>query len=281
MVIEEDDDDSEEERIVELEPEPALSAKAAAALRKADTTRAKGNAAFKEGQYEVASEHYSSALDQLAGREHTDEKELAVKCLNNRAACSCQLQQYRAAVRDCSEVLELSPKDAKALMRRGFAYESIERYAEALADMRAVQSIEPSAQASAACIRLSKFAAKHEALDGNKGKAAPAAAKETAAKEAAKKKEAEAKAAAKKKEAEAKAAEAKKEAEAKAEAAKRAEVAKKVEAAKKEQAKKEAEAKAAAAKKEAEAKAAAAKKEAATPTGAMKKMVMKILVQFP
>ena len=142
------EDDSEEEA---APAEAPLSTAAEAALKAADATREAGNAAFKASQYEVASDKYSAALEQLGDDvSHSRQKEVAIKCLNNRAACSCQLQQYRAAIRDCSSALEYNPRDAKALMRRGFAYESVERYTEALSDMRAVQSIEPSTQASAA-----------------------------------------------------------------------------------------------------------------------------------
>ena len=46
------------------------------------------------------------------------EEELAAKCLNNRAACACQLQLYSQAIADTSRVLKKTPTDAKALMRR-------------------------------------------------------------------------------------------------------------------------------------------------------------------
>jgi len=156
-----------------------MSAAAQAALGKADELRKAGNDFFSQSQYEKAMERYTQALGTIEGSS-TEETALATKCLNNRAACACQLQQYRAAIADCTKVLVRAPRDVKALMRRGFAYESIEKYTEAIGDMRAVVAVEPSPQASAACIRLEKFARQQASLQAadaaaaakSKGKAA-------------------------------------------------------------------------------------------------------------
>ena len=183
IAIEEDDDDDDDE----CAPPPAeapLDAAAAGALQAADAIRLAGNGLFNSGRYEGAIGKYSEALDRLVGSSRAA-SDLAVKCLNNRAACCCQLQQYRSAIRDCSDVLERAPDDAKALMRRAFSYEAIERYADALADMRRVVSLEPSSHASAACIRLQKFAQQSADLQQAE-KAAPAAAAKSGAKVAAK-----------------------------------------------------------------------------------------------
>ena len=216
MAIVEDDDDDESEA--------PLTAAEAAALAKADAIRLAGNELFKGGQYEDAMAKYSEALGTVEGTKAA-EVELSAKCLNNRAACACQLQRYKAAVDDCTKVLARSPKEAKALMRRGFANEALERYEAALADMRAVQRIEPSAQAGAACVRLEKFKQQSAKLAAQDAAAAQSNPKAKAAAEKAKADKAAAEAKADKAAAEAKQAA---EAKAAAEKTKRAEVEKKV-----------------------------------------------------
>ncbi len=151
----EDEDEEDEENHQEAVVSPAVSAAAAAA----EQLREDGNALFKTGQYDAATLKYSEAIDNLRACAAKNTA-LLTKCLNNRAACACQLQQYKQAAEDCSEVLRAVPTDAKALMRRAFAFEALERYAEALHDMRAVVALQPSAKdASAACIRLSRLVA--------------------------------------------------------------------------------------------------------------------------
>jgi sperm-associated antigen 1 len=152
LPIEEVEDDEEQEVMGEV---------AQAAYDAADKVRVEGNEFFGEGRYDEAMAKYAAAVGMLHGCSRVEE-ELAVKCLNNRAACACQLQLYSQAIDDTTRVLKKAPADSKALMRRGFAYESTERYAEALADMRAVvTSGVGSAQASAACTRLTKLVALH------------------------------------------------------------------------------------------------------------------------
>ena len=132
------------------------------------------------------SDRYTAALEKIGAAEHAEERVVAFKCLNNRAACACQLQQYRSAIADTTTALAHFPRNAKALMRRGFAYESIERYDEALADMRAVLGIEPSTAASTACARLSTLAAKKKKIDAADREAAAANTAAKASKAAAK-----------------------------------------------------------------------------------------------
>ena len=124
MAIVEDDDDSEEEeevpikKMAEPKKEPALTPAQEAALKKADAIRLQGNELFGSSDYESAISKYSAALDVIEGGTLSAQMALRAKCLNNRAACACQLQQYRAAIRDCSSVLEANARDAKALMDR-------------------------------------------------------------------------------------------------------------------------------------------------------------------
>jgi suppressor of tumorigenicity protein 13 len=56
----------------------------------------------------------------------------------NRATVLLKLEQYRAAERDCTEALKINPDSAKALRIRGKAYEHMEKWEKARADLRYV-----------------------------------------------------------------------------------------------------------------------------------------------
>lgn len=90
--------------------------------------------------------------------------------MNNRAACKHQIHNFAGVVEDTSHVLEhdvrplahaallcfvvvshrirgsshLQPTNQKALIRRALAFEGLERYRSALADVRAVLAIDPT-----------------------------------------------------------------------------------------------------------------------------------------
>jgi len=85
-----------------------------------------GNTHFKESRYEKAIESYSCALETI-----TDANERSL-IFSNRAACYTQLRSYEEVVRDCNESISLVPTNVKALIRRGIAYEALERFKKAL-----------------------------------------------------------------------------------------------------------------------------------------------------
>ena len=70
-----------------------------------------------------------------------DYLEAHVVVLNNRALCHIQNGEARAAVNDCTAVLEIEPTNGKALVRRGKAYEMREKYKDAFADYKAAVKI--------------------------------------------------------------------------------------------------------------------------------------------
>ena len=114
------------------------------ALLSAVELKEAGNAQYRNGMYEPAIDMYTSALAQLPEHMRTSHPEV-VLILSNRAACHNQLQDYRQVISDSSAALEIEPTNVKALMRRGFAYEAIERYAPALSDMETVGRLAPRA----------------------------------------------------------------------------------------------------------------------------------------
>jgi len=99
-----------------------------------------GNEFFKVGNIEKAIVCYSKAIDVSQ-----DPNEKAI-ILCNRAQCYVQLYDSKKVVEDCSACLNIQPNNLKALMRRGFAYEALEKMQLALEDLRRVMTIDPSIQ---------------------------------------------------------------------------------------------------------------------------------------
>uniref|UniRef100_A0A023GNV4 Putative heat shock protein n=1 Tax=Amblyomma triste TaxID=251400 RepID=A0A023GNV4_AMBTT len=95
-----------------------------------------GNNLFKAGDFVGALDKYTGALSLVDSNER-------VVLLNNRAAANLKLHRFEDAVRDASEVLELSPTDAKALYRRSQAHEALGKLDEAFKDARKVLHLEP------------------------------------------------------------------------------------------------------------------------------------------
>ncbi|EEC07974.1 heat shock protein 70 (HSP70)-interacting protein, putative, partial [Ixodes scapularis] len=103
----------------------------------AQSIKAEGNDLFKAGDYVGALEKYNSAL------KLTDEENHKAVLLNNRAAANIKLRRYEDAVKDATEVLEMTPSDVKALYRRSQAYEALGRIEEAFRDARKVLHLDP------------------------------------------------------------------------------------------------------------------------------------------
>jgi len=119
-------------------------------LTPAQIAKEEGNVMFRESKYELAIAKYTKAIE-LA----TTEDEKAVY-FSNRATCHAQLQNHEAVVADCSESINIKPT-VKALIRRGLAYESLEKYKLGLEDMRNVLHLDPGARvASETIARLTR-----------------------------------------------------------------------------------------------------------------------------
>ena len=65
-----------------------------------------------------------------------DHDEARATLLTNRAECNRQLCEIKAVIIDCDEALRLSPKNVKALLRRGLAFEYMEKNDLAAADFK-------------------------------------------------------------------------------------------------------------------------------------------------
>jgi len=109
----------------------------AAALKKEE-----GNELFKVGKIQEALKKYDEAMNLL---KLPDELNLKAHLHSNRAHCWVQLYEPTKVVAECGEALNIEPDNTKALLRRGFAYESLEKYRQAYDDFNKVMSLDPSA----------------------------------------------------------------------------------------------------------------------------------------
>ncbi|KDO20198.1 hypothetical protein SPRG_13452 [Saprolegnia parasitica CBS 223.65] len=127
--------------INEVEPLLAkVQAAKRAGMNPSEQLKEQGNDLFKSAQFEKAIGIYTEAIEAC----EKDSSPVAISCYNNRAACHQQLSNFSAVIRDCSHVLEVEPTNQKALLRRGLAYEGLERYRLALQDIRALLALDPS-----------------------------------------------------------------------------------------------------------------------------------------
>lgn len=109
----------------------------------AEDWKKQGGEAYALKEWTRAAQCYSSALER-------SEKgsDLALACLNNRAACYAQLKKHEAVVKDTSEVINSQPANVKALFRRMTAYEGMGKREEALKDAAEVLTMEPKNKAA-------------------------------------------------------------------------------------------------------------------------------------
>jgi len=103
-----------------------------------DMLKEEGNDNFRNGKIEKAIECYTKVINQ------SSDVQLKATVLCNRAACQTQLYNHDQVVADCSESLNLVPGNLKALIRRGLAYEALEKMEKALDDFRAVLLVDPN-----------------------------------------------------------------------------------------------------------------------------------------
>lgn len=111
-----------------------------AGMNREEALKQEANDLFKAARFEDAIKKYTEALNACSNKTG----KLALTIRNNRAACNQQLSNYHDVIDDTTEVLEHEPKNLKALLRRGLAFEGIEKFRSALSDIRAVLAIDPT-----------------------------------------------------------------------------------------------------------------------------------------
>ncbi|XP_001605436.3 sperm-associated antigen 1 [Nasonia vitripennis] len=104
--------------------------------------REKGNEAYRAGDYLEALQLYSTSIAMDGD----------FNAYNNRAMTHIKLKNYDKAVMDCNSVLSIDFENVKALLRRGRAYELLDKKAEALEDYEAVLRLEPENKIALAAV---------------------------------------------------------------------------------------------------------------------------------
>jgi tetratricopeptide (TPR) repeat protein len=130
-----------------IDPKPdfkSAAQKAKAAMMEgmsvAEIIKSEANEHFKAGNIDEAIKGYTEALKNTV----EGEENMRADILANRAACNRQLYMPDKVIEDCTEALSLNPNHFKALVRRGQAYESMEKYKKALADFNAANRLYPN-----------------------------------------------------------------------------------------------------------------------------------------
>ena len=114
-----------------------------------------GNDHFKSKNYVMAARRYSKSLKYVIsiGYDVMDSddavvcQDLKMACLNNLAACQLKLHLYKHSINNSTKVLEVQPKNSKALYRRGIAYLQIKDFDLAELDLLIAKELEPESQA--------------------------------------------------------------------------------------------------------------------------------------
>ncbi|GJN23579.1 hypothetical protein PR202_gb11241 [Eleusine coracana subsp. coracana] len=134
---------------VEILAKSNVSSKQAMNEEAAEAAKEKGNAAFKEKQWQKAVNFYTEAI-KLNGKVPT--------YYSNRAAAFLELTSYRQAEADCTSAIDLDPKIVKAYLRRGTAREMLGYYKEAVEDFNHALVLEPMNKTAGVAInRLKKL----------------------------------------------------------------------------------------------------------------------------
>jgi tetratricopeptide (TPR) repeat protein len=108
----------------------------------AELIKLDANELFKKGQMEDAVKLYTKAIN--AALDTDKERQIKADILCNRAACYRNLYNSKKVVEDCTASLNLKPNNFKALFRRAQAYESLEKYKNALEDFQTASRLQPS-----------------------------------------------------------------------------------------------------------------------------------------
>eukprot|EP00164_Ancoracysta_twista_P007104 GFYU01010028.1.p1 GENE.GFYU01010028.1~~GFYU01010028.1.p1 ORF type:complete len:729 (-),score=137.59 GFYU01010028.1:75-2261(-) len=141
--IEQHTNREEKERIREEE-----RAKLAVGNTKAETFKKEGNTAFQKGDYNLAIEKYSAALEcRKWASLYTNRAQAYLKLLNNCKDASSEVSEMaKNAIEDCDAALVVEPKNVKALYRKAVALGETNSLKESASLLRQVLEIEPHNQ---------------------------------------------------------------------------------------------------------------------------------------
>ena len=108
-----------------------------------------GNDLMKSGQIQDACERYSEAIELMMcpdfnRRTEKDLKEVYIPLYLNKALCCLKTNQIGEALECCNRVIEVDPKNVKALFRRALAKIENKQIGSAKRDLLAASSVDPS-----------------------------------------------------------------------------------------------------------------------------------------
>lgn len=138
----------------------------ASALALAMQCKEDGNSHFKNESYLEAIECYNRALKKCP-KGHV----CRAVFLKNKAACHLKLKNYSSALSDCTQSLQITPNDPKALYRRAQAYEGNGSLTDAFNDLKHLLAIDPkNKEANELARKLTATIKKHQdILQSTKG----------------------------------------------------------------------------------------------------------------
>lgn len=120
-------------------------------IEQSESIKAKGNDAFKRGQFQEAVEAYTNSMSVLP-----PDHKLRIILLNNRASALLKTGEYKQCILDCDNVLRIDNNNSKALLRRANAFEAIEDWSKALDDYRVLMGISSSPAVSLSLARCNQ-----------------------------------------------------------------------------------------------------------------------------
>lgn len=129
-------------------------------IEQAKIYKEKGTRYFKANEYNLATKMYQKVVsfldftDDFKGDLKPERDSLTLSADLNLALCYLKLNQYVEAKAECNKALELSPKNEKALFRRGQAHLALASPESAIKDFQAVLEIEPKNSAAAKNIAI-------------------------------------------------------------------------------------------------------------------------------
>eukprot|EP00406_Dinophysis_acuminata_P005802 CAMPEP_0179240022 /NCGR_PEP_ID=MMETSP0797-20121207/15762_1 /TAXON_ID=47934 /ORGANISM="Dinophysis acuminata, Strain DAEP01" /LENGTH=696 /DNA_ID=CAMNT_0020947363 /DNA_START=27 /DNA_END=2114 /DNA_ORIENTATION=+ len=115
------------------------------ALKNALSHKGAGNKHLSEGEGKAAAAAYTNGLDWLEDLPSTDEKvrDVRVALLSNRAQAHLKQKRWQDALKDAEAVLKLEPNHSKAKFRRAKAFVELQRFDQAVEELRQIERNEP------------------------------------------------------------------------------------------------------------------------------------------
>lgn len=140
-------------------------------LEHATKRKDEGSELFRQGKLDRAIKKYKAALDYVSSdHDLTDEQKAAIKPCKvaielNLAACDIKKCNWNGVLEHANKALELSAGNTKALLRRGKAYNELDRWAEAKKDLQEVIDSPGAAEAVDAKKELQRLQKKMKEKD--------------------------------------------------------------------------------------------------------------------